>query len=188
MAENRVEFGIAELHIASYAFDGTDVTIGTPKALPGAVSFETDVSTTQVDFYADNIAYYSEISEGSTTATLEVAKFPDWFKKEYLGYRETTDGALAKPVRPRRNQFVLMFTGDGDATETRHIYFNCRPGPIERTHATNTESKTIETESVELTIIGTEDTGISHLAYLKENAAYDGLKTAIPVPAWPVEP
>lgn len=188
-AVNKVEFGISTGYVASYTVsDAGVITIGTPAKLEGLVSFEVDESISDMKFFADNILYYAEKTSGGMTATLTAAVFTKAFKKAYLGYVETTDGALAKPARPQMKPFCLLFQGEGDATETRHIFYNCMPGPIKRSWTTVEDNKTIDTEEIELTIIGTYGTNIVHCAYLKANTAYSGLTTAFPVPALPASP
>ena len=58
MAGNKVTFGLSNVHIGKYEVgsDGT-VTLGTPMALPGAVSLSLDPETLEIEFYADNVKY-----------------------------------------------------------------------------------------------------------------------------------
>ena len=94
---NRVEFGISQLHIGTYTVsDQGVVTLGAPYHQPGAVNFSPEEQSEKNDFYADNVQYWSGYSGGTLEGDLEVAKFSDAFKTQFLGYKETTNGGLAQ--------------------------------------------------------------------------------------------
>ena len=93
---NKVEFGISNLYVGTYSVGTTGtVTMGTPYHQAGAVSFSPEEQSESNNFYADNVIYWSGYSGGSFEGDLEVAKFDDTFKKNFLGYIQKGDGGLA---------------------------------------------------------------------------------------------
>ena len=52
---NKVEFGISNLHVGTYTDNNGTVTLGTPYAQKGAVSFSPEEQSEATNFYADNI-------------------------------------------------------------------------------------------------------------------------------------
>mgnify|MGYP003295252270 CR=1 FL=1 len=63
MADNKVKFGLSNVHIAKITETAGVITYGTPFAMPGAVSLTADPEGETTPFYADNIKYSSN---GST--------------------------------------------------------------------------------------------------------------------------
>ena len=55
MAENKVKFGLSNVHIAKITEEDGAITYGTPFAMPGAVSLSADPEGETTPFYADNI-------------------------------------------------------------------------------------------------------------------------------------
>ena len=64
---NKVEFGISELHVCTYTVsDNGTVTLGTPYAQKGAVSFSPEEQSESNDFYADNVIYWRKYKTGES--------------------------------------------------------------------------------------------------------------------------
>lgn len=185
---NKVEFGISNLYVGTYtvAADGT-VTMGTPLAIPGAVSFTPEENSEKSDFYADNGIYYSGYSGGSFEGDLEVALFPEEFKKQFLGYIELDNGGLATIKNAIKPQAYLMFQIEGDQESGRTIFYNASFGAINREYNTIEESKEPTTETIPVTVVGDNKTGISKVTFVPSDAAYATLFTNPPAPALPTE-
>ena len=159
---NTVEFGISELHVGTYtvANDGT-VTLGTPYHQKGAVSFSPEEQSEKSDFYADNIVYWSGYSGGSFEGDLEVALFDDDFKTKFLGYKRLTNGGLANVKNAVKPNVYIAFQVEGDAESRRVIFYNCTLGVITREFATIEESKEPATETLNMTCVGDNASGVS---------------------------
>lgn len=181
---NKVEFGISELHVGTYtvANDGT-VTLGAPYAQKGAVSFSPEVQSEKSDFFADNIPYYSTYSGGTREGDLEVAKYDDAFKTQFLGYQSLEDGGLAAVKNANKPNVYVAFQVEGDAESRRVILYNCALGDINREYATVEESKEPATETLPVTCNGDNATGVTMASYKPGDDGYDTLFTA---PAAPV--
>lgn len=180
---NKVEFGISNLYVGTYtvATDGT-VTMGSPYHQAGAVSFSPDENSDKTDFYADNVIYWSGYSGGTFEGDLEVAKFDDTFKKNFLGYIEKGDGGLAVVKNVAKPNVWIAFQVEGDAESRRCIMYNCALGGITREYATIEESKEPATETIAVTVAGDNATGISMVSYNQTATGYSTLFTNPPAP------
>lgn len=181
---NKVEFGISQLHVGTYnvANDGT-VTLGTPYHQKGAVSFSPEEQSENSTFYADNIAYWSGYSGGTFEGDLEVAKFDDSFKTQFLGYKTLTNGGLAIVKNATKRNVYVAFQIEGDQESRKCIFYNCALGVISREYATIEESKEPATETLGITCLGDNGTGVSMASLKPGDAGYDTLFTN---PAAPV--
>ena len=179
---NKVEFGISELHVGTYTVSGSTVTLGTPYAQKGAVSFAPEEQTEQNIFYADNTAYWSGYSGGSIEGDLEVAMFDDAFKTQFLGYAALTNGGLANVKNATKPNVYIAFQVEGDAESRRVILYNCSLGAIQREYNTIEESKEPTTETLPVTCTGDNNTGATMAVY---KPADDGYATLFTNPAAP---
>jgi len=180
---NKVEFGISQLHVGTYTVDDQGVaTLGTPYHQKGAVSFSPEENSEQNTFYADNIAYWSGYSGGSIEGDLEVAMFDDSFKTQFLGYRALTSGGLANVKNATKPNVYVAFQVEGDAESRRVILYNCSLGAIKREYNTIEENKEPATETLGVTCIGDNATGVTMAVLKPGDTGYDTLFTAPTAP------
>lgn len=187
--KNKVEFGISNLYIGTYTADvqtGT-VTLGTPYHLPGAINLQLDAESNEQKFYADNVVYWSGYTDNGFTGSLEVARFTDAFKKQFMGYVELDDGGLAQVKSATKPSVYICFQSEGDAQKRRGIIYNVSLGALSREYATVEENVEPTTESVDLTVVGDNATGITRVGYAEDATGYATLFTNPPVPALPSE-
>lgn len=181
---NKVEFGISQLHVGTYEVDGQGAaTLGTPYHQKGAVSFSPEENSEQNTFYADNIAYWSGYSGGSIEGDLEVAMFDDEFKTQFLGYATLTNGGLANVKNATKPNVYIAFQVEGDAESRRVILYNCSLGAITREYNTIEESKEPVTETLGVTCIGDNATGVTMAVLKPADTGYSTLFTAPTAPA-----
>lgn len=179
---NKVEFGISNLHVGTYTDNNGTVTLGTPYAQKGAVSFSPEEQSEATNFYADNIIYWSGYSGGTFEGDLEVAKYDDAFKKQFLGYKELTNGGLANVKGATKPNVYIAFEVDGDAEKRRIIMYNCALGGITREYNTIEEEKEPTTETISVTVTGDNSTGVSMATFTPNDAGYDTLFTSPSAP------
>ena len=179
---NKVEFGISELHVGTYTESGGSVVLGTPYHQKGAVSFSPEEQSEKSDFYADNIAYYTSYSGGSFEGDLEVAMFDEQFKKQFLGYKALTNGGLANVKNATKPNVYIAFQVEGDAESRRVILYNCSLGAISREFATIEESKEPATETLAVTCVGDNTTGVAMASFTPDDAGYSTLFTSPSAP------
>ena len=182
---NKVEFGISELHVGSYTVDDQGVvTLGTPYHQPGAVSFSPEEQSENNTFYADNIAYWSGYSGGTFEGDLEVAKFSDEFKTQFLGYRALSNGGLANVKNAQKPNVYIAFQVEGDAESRRVILYNCSLGVIGREFNTIKDTKEPTTETLGVTCTGDNATGVTMASFKPDDAGYATLFTNPTAPAF----
>lgn len=184
---NKVLMGFSDLYVGTFTVaDDNTVTMGSPYHQAGAVGFAPTPSDDQNVFYADNMAYYTTMGNGTYEGDLTVAMFDDAFKKNFLGFVELDDGGLAEVKNPVKPQVYIMFEVQGDEAARRVILYNGKLGGITREFATIEETAEPTTESVPATFVGDNATGIVMATYEKGDAGYDTLFTNPPAPALPV--
>lgn len=179
---NKVEFGISQLHVGTYAVVDGVVTLGTPYHQPGAVSFSPEEQSEENTFYADNTAYWSGYSGGTIEGDLEVAMFDDAFKTQFLGYRTLTNGGLANVKNPTKPNVYIAFQVEGDAESRRVILYNCSLGGITREYNTIEESKEPATETIPVTCTGDNASGVTMAVLKPGDTGYDTIFTAPTAP------
>lgn len=175
---NKVEFGISELHVGTYTDNNGTVTLGTPYHQKGAVSFSPEEQAENSTFYADNIAYWSGYSGGTFEGDLEVALFDDAFKTQFLGYKTLTNGGLAVVKNAVKPSVYIAFQVEGDSESRRVIFYNCTLGVIGREFNTIEENKEPVTETLGVTCVGDNTSGVSRAVLKPGDAGYDTLFTA----------
>jgi len=180
---NKVEFGISNLHVGTYSVGTTGtVTMGTPYHQAGAVSFSPEEQSEANTFYADNVIYWSQYTGGTFEGDLEVAKFDDAFKTNFLGYLSKADGGIALVKNAVKPKTYIAFQVEGDEESRRIIMYNCSLGGITREYATQEENTEPTTETINVTVAGDNASGVSMVAYNKTATGYSTLFTNPPAP------
>ena len=181
---NKVEFGISQLHVGTYTVDDQGVaTLGTPYHQKGAVSFSPEENSERNTSYADNIAYWSGYSGGSIEGDLEVAMFDDSFKTQFLGYVTLTNGGIANVKNATKPNVYIAFQVEGDAESRRVILYNCSLGAITREYNTIEENKEPATETLGVTCVGDNTSGVTMAVLKPADTGYSTLFTAPTAPA-----
>lgn len=180
---NKVEFGISQLHVGTYTVDDQGVvTLGTPYHQAGAVSFSPEEQSEKSEFYADNIVYWAGYSGGSFEGDLEVAMFDDAFKTQFLGFVTLKNGGLANVKNAVKPNVYIAFQVEGDAESRRVIFYNCTLGAITREFNTIEENKEPTTETLGVTCLGDNASGVTRAVLKPGDTGYDTLFTAPTAP------
>jgi len=151
---NKVMFGLKNVHYATYTYDSTTntITYDTPIPIPGAVELSLEPRGDMVEFYADDVLYYSAGNNQGYEGTLSIALIPEQFAIDCLGEeKDDDDSVLTENVTAKGKPFALLFEFDGDVKATRHVLYNCtanRP-----TVGSSTKTDTVEPQPNELTFI-----------------------------------
>ena len=152
MSENKVKFGLSNVHIAKITETNGVITYGTPFAMPGAVSLSASPEGGTTPFYADNIKYYIANSNQGYTGDLELAMTSDEFLTAILGQVADSNGALIESADDINARFALMGEIDGDKKKRRFVYFDCKAARPSSTMNTTNESKEPQTDTISITM------------------------------------
>lgn len=152
MSENKVKFGLSNVHIAKITETDGEITYGTPFAMPGARSLTADPEGETTPFYADNIKYYIATSNQGYTGDLEIAMLVKEFFTQILGQEEDTNGALFESADDVTARFALMGEIDGDVKKRRFVYYDCTATRPSAEMNTVEESKEPQTDTISITM------------------------------------
>lgn len=185
---NKVKFGLKNVYyaVASIASNGS-ATYGTPKPIPGAVNLSLDPSGDAVNFYADDVKYFSQIPNSGYSGTLEIAIVPDDFKVDVLGYIVDSNGAVVEDADAVTSPFALLFEFSGDKNATRHVMYNNTASRPSVAGSTKEESIEVQTETLNLTCgmiyVPSLDKNVPKLKVEKGDAPYNNFFNAVYQPA-----
>lgn len=158
--ENKVNYGLKNVHYATYTEDSGVITYDAPIAIPGAVEISLEARGDMVEFYADDVLYYSASNNQGYDGTLNIAVIPESYAIDCLGEeKDPTAGVLIEKVTAKGKPFALMFEFDGDVKATRHVLYNC-------TASRPTVGSSTKTDSVE--------PGTNELPFISSARSTDG--------------
>ena len=149
---NKVKFGLSNVHIAKITETDGEISYGTPFAMPGAVSLTAEPEGETTPFYADNIKYYIAVANNGYTGDLEIAMTPKEFLTQILGQEEDTNGAIFESADDVNARFALMGEIDGDVKKRRFIYYDCTATRPSAEMNTVEESKEPQTDTISITM------------------------------------
>lgn len=146
--EEKVQYGLDNVHYATYTITGGAITFDTPIAIPGAVEMTNDPVGDPIEFFADNMIYYYADNNQGYEGTLNIARLPDSFRQAVLSEElDETDKVIAEYADVQTKPFALIFQFLNDLKSRRHVLFNCnarRPGLSSQTKTTSVEPGTTE--------------------------------------------
>ena len=149
---NRVKFGLSNVHVAKITEQDGEITYGTPFAMPGAVALSADPEGETTPFYADNIQYFVAVSNNGYTGELELAMAVKEFLTQILGQQEDTNGALFESSDDVNARFALMGEIEGDAKKRRFVYYDCTATRPSSEMNTIEDTKEPQTDTIEITM------------------------------------
>ncbi|MDP7981524.1 major tail protein [Bacillus multifaciens] len=152
MNENKVTFGLKNVYYALFDVKDGVVTFKTPTPIPGAVELTFDPRGDLIEFYADDMLYYSASNNQGYDGTLNIATIPEQFAIDALGEQlDAEDGVLNELADAKGKPYALLFEFDGDVNATRHVMYNCsasRPTIASKSKTNSAEPNTNELKFV----------------------------------------
>lgn len=149
---NKIKYGIKNCYYAVATISSTGAaTYDTPKPLAGAVSISLDPQGDTNNFYADNIVYFTSVANNGYEGDLELAKVPDSFLTDCLGYIADGNGVLVEDANAIPVHFALMFQFEGDVNAKRTVLYNCVAARPNVEGSTKEDSIEPQTETISLT-------------------------------------
>lgn len=152
MPENKVTFGLKNVHYVPFTENAGVITYDTPIPMPGGIQLTLEPRGDMIEFYADDMLYYSASNNQGYNGTLSLANIPEQFAIDALGEeKDATDMVLTEKASAKAKPFALLFEFDGDVKGTRHVLYNCtanRPNI-----SSSTKTNTAEPNANELTFV-----------------------------------
>ena len=192
MAENKIKYGLESVYyaVATIATNGS-ATYGTPVSLPGAVNLSLAPQGDTTKFYADNIAYWTGVSNSGYEGDLEVARLTEAFKTDILGYKRDDKDVLLEDANADPTHFALLSQFEGDQKATRHVMYNCVATRPDAAGSTKNESVEPQTETVTISCssiyVSTLGSGMDIVkgesATSTNSTTYSGWFTTVHVPS-----
>lgn len=153
MSQNKVTFGLEQVHIAFFDDEATEQPAwGAPIAIPGAVRWTPTAVGEASTFYADNTAYFSITANNGYTGELELANVPDEVLAEMLGWEIDDSGMIVEVSDAIPKHFALLGQVQGDKRSRRFVYYDCVASRPAKERTTKNESITPATDVLSLTI------------------------------------
>lgn len=155
MAENKVQFGLKNVHYAkltiTYSSGTYSYAWGTPVRINGGVNLSLQEKGGISTFYADNIAYFRAIASNGYSGELEIAHIPDSMYTDIWG--ETlhgTDKTLLEKDNDTTSSFALLFQIDGDQNDNLYVLYNCDASKPNIASGTKTDSAEPKTQTLSI--------------------------------------
>ncbi|TYR75584.1 phage tail protein [Rossellomorea vietnamensis] len=149
---NKVTFGLKNVHYATFTESAGSITYDEPVKVPGAVELSLEPRGEMVEFYADDMIFYSAANNQGYDGTISLANIPEQFAVDALGEtKDETDMVLTENSNAKGKKFALLFEFDGDVKAVRHVLYSCsanRP-----TVGSSTRTDSVEPNTNELSFI-----------------------------------
>lgn len=184
--QNKIKYGLKNVHYAVQNEVGGVITYETPVKIPGAVNMTNAPVGDAVEFYADDGVYFSEKTNNGYDGNLEIALIPDTFRVDVLGDTIDTNGALLENANAKPKKIALMFEFDGDAKQTRHILYSVAVARPNLDGSTRTNTKEPQTDSMSYQARPRMDNGNIKAKLQQGKDGYDTFFTAVYEPNAPI--
>lgn len=153
MSQNRVTFGLEQVHIAFMDSEATTQPAWeTPIHVPGAVRWTPTTVGEASTFYADNTSYFTITSNTGYTGELELANVPDAVIAEILGWIIDDNGMLVEVSDGIPKHFALLGQVLGDKRNRRFVYYDCVASRPAKERTTTNETTTPATDVLSVTV------------------------------------
>ena len=148
MPNNKVKFGLENVHYAPVTFNNGVPSFATPVAIPGAVNMSLNIKGEPENFYADDGVYFVINNNMGYEGDLEIALIPESFRTGPLGETLDANNVLVEQSDKQLAPFALLFEFIGDKKHIRHVLYNCTASRPSLESATKEENLEVKTETL----------------------------------------
>lgn len=188
MADNNYQFGLSKAYYATFTYDDVtmEYTYETPKRITCAISLSLSPAGDSNNLYCDNAIGFTSVSNQGYEGSLEGSLISTDFKKDVLMEQEDNNGMVVEFANVQPKPFALLYEVEGDANQTRFVFYNCTASRPEQNANTNTESIEPDTQTLEFTSAPRKNDSIVK-AYATTTATnFDAFYTAVQEPDFSV--
>lgn len=150
MPNNKVKFGLKNVHYAPVTFSDGVPSFATPIAIPGAVNMSLNIKGEPENFYADDGVFFVINNNMGYEGDLEIALIPESFRTGPLGEVLDANNVLVEQSDKQLTPFALLFEFDGDQKHIRHVLYNCTASRPNIEGSTKEESLEVKTETLSI--------------------------------------
>lgn len=144
--KEKVVYGLKNVHWALVeATDDGAVTFSTPIRIDGSTTMGLSQEGDLVEFYADDVLYYSTVVNNGYSGDTEFAIIPDDFRKEVLGEIVDEKGVQFEVADAKPKQIAILAEFDTDVIAKRICLYNVmckRPDISSETKKSGVDVKT----------------------------------------------
>ena len=148
MSQNKVVYGLKNVHIAFVTDDGYK----TPVAIKGAVSLSLSPEGETTPFYADDTVYFLSSANNGYSGDMEFALLTDEIKAEMLGWEIDSYGAIVETTSGQPKKFALLGEVTGDKKNRRFVYYDVQASRPDENAKTKEGGISIEGEKLPIKI------------------------------------
>lgn len=178
----KVKYGLCNVHYA--IFNEDEGTYATPVPIPGGVNLSLEQQGETAPFRADNIDYWTSVSNNGYEGDLEVALVPDSFMKDVMGELvDATKGLQYEKADAKPKAFALLFQFEHDDSASRHVMYNCKASrPNVASNTTPDGAIEPQTETLSIKASARPQDNVVKAKAKTTDTCYDTFFTTVPVP------
>lgn len=178
----KVKYGLCNVHYA--IFDEEAGTYGTPVPIKGGVNLSLEQQGETAAFRADNMDYWTTVSNNGYEGDLEVALVPDSFLTDVMGeVKDSTTGLQYELANVQPKAFALLFQFQHDDTASRHVMYNCKATrPSVGSQTTPDGAIEPQTETLSIKASARPQDNVVKAKAKTTDTCYDTFFTTVPVP------
>lgn len=152
--DNKVNFGLRNIHYALITYTNGVPSWGTPKAWKGAVNLTLAKETSSSDFYADDTKYFHISANNGYTGSIEMALVLDDVLQDLFGFTLSSTGKMiVEDATKKPAEFALMFEVQGDEGPKRVCFYRCTADRPDVNAATKADSVEVQTQTCDLVVM-----------------------------------
>ncbi|MBR1810789.1 MAG: phage tail protein [Clostridia bacterium] len=153
--KNKVKFNISHAHYALLKrAENGKISFDKPVPVPGSRAVTLSPEGERTVFYADGVEYYTSRENGGYSGDWELAYITDQMREEILKEIKDKRGILFEVQDVEDVEFAFGFQIDGDQHGSRFWFYCCMAARPETAAETNEGSKTPQTDTLSLTVVG----------------------------------
>ena len=149
--ENKITFGVKNLHIATFKTEGGVITYDAPVKVPGTTQITLNAVGEDQAVYADDSIYYTISGSASYDGEITNFSISDDILTKVFGYKKDKNGAIIETNDDKTKPVAIMWETSGDVKNKRMILYNVQLKKANETFSTKTESTNAEPKTMGFT-------------------------------------